>query len=93
MIDNEARHKALCDGIHDTYVRKNHDYGNSFSATWDDYGMTSALVRMSDKWRRINSLAANGEQKVQDEAITDSLLDLANYAIMTVMEIERRQGV
>ena len=29
-----------------------------------------------------------GEQKVSDESIRDTLIDLANYAIMTVLEME-----
>lgn len=34
------------------------------------------------------SLSRGGEQKVNDESIRDTLIDLANYAIMTVVEME-----
>lgn len=31
-------------------------------------------------------------QQVKDETIRDTLLDLANYTIMTVMEIDNEKG-
>ena len=34
------------------------------------------------------TLSRGGEQKVNDESIRDTLIDLANYAIMTVVEME-----
>ena len=39
---------------------------------------------MNDKMERIESLM-NKESLVKDESIKDTLLDMANYAIMTVM--------
>lgn len=45
---------------------------------------------MSDKTNRLISLAGKpeAERMVKDESITDTLLDLANYAIMTLAELE-----
>ena len=85
-------HSRLCNQLHKIYIAKNIAYGNSFSKTFDDYGIISALVRMSDKWNRINSLASGAKNDVNDESIIDTLLDLANYAIMTVMELEAQSG-
>lgn len=93
MENNIEQHKNILDGIHDTYVRKNNDYGNSFTKSFDKYGITAAMVRMEDKWNRLESLASGKKQMVNDESIKDTLLDLANYCIMTVMELENRQGV
>lgn len=66
-----------------TYIKKNHDYGNSFDQSLDKFGIVAAIVRMEDKMNRISSLIQK-EGKVKDESIEDTLLDLANYAIMTV---------
>lgn len=66
-----------------TYIKKNHDYGNSFDQSLDKFGIVAAVVRMEDKMNRISSLIQK-EAKVNDESIEDTLLDLANYAIMTV---------
>ena len=73
----------------DTYSRKNHDYGDSFGESIKKYGPIAGLVRLSDKWNRLNSLILGGDVKVKDESITDTLTDLACYAIMLRMEMTR----
>jgi hypothetical protein len=45
-------------------------------------------IRLNDKLRRFCTLSRNGGQQVKDESVRDTLLDLANYAIMTVLEME-----
>lgn len=46
---------------------------------------------MSDKYNRIVNLATHPDVNKGDESIKDTLLDLANYCLMTVMEIDRRK--
>ena len=74
----------------ETYSTKNHDYGNSFSDSIKDFGLISAAVRMNDKMNRIKSFVKmpQEEMKVKDESIKDTLLDLANYAVMTLVELK-----
>jgi hypothetical protein len=85
-------HKKLVEFLHDVYVRKNHDYGDSFSRLFGKYGVTAALVRMEDKWNRLENLAGGAKQRVLDEGLRDTCLDLANYCLMTVMELDRRNA-
>lgn len=84
------RHEEIVLGLNEIYRAKNNDYGDSFGKSFSKYGVTAALVRMEDKWNRLNALTSGTKQMVNDEGIKDTLLDLANYAIMTVMEIESR---
>lgn len=86
---NVRRMYELAEQLASTYERKNHDYGNSFSTSVTKYGIIAALTRMSDKWNRLENLILNKDAKVKDEAITDTLIDLAAYALMTVMEVEK----
>ena len=86
---NVARMYELCDNVASTYERKNADYGDSFGISIKKYGIIAALTRMSDKWNRLENLILKGESKVTDEAVTDTLIDLAAYALMTVMELEK----
>ena len=72
-----------------TYDRKNTDYGDSFSRSVQRYGIIAALTRMSDKWNRLENLILSKDAKVKDESITDTLIDLASYALMTIMELEK----
>lgn len=89
MINKEQVHKELLDTMHDIYVKKNHDYGDSVHETYERYGMTSFLVRMEDKMNRIRTLDGTNDVKVSDERMEDTLLDLANYAILAIIELKR----
>ena len=86
------RHKALCDEINNLYAKKNHDYGDSFHQTYLEEGMAMPRIRLSDKLNRFKSLSRKlGEQAVKDESIRDTLIDLANYALMTILEMEEEE--
>ena len=47
------------------------------------------MTRMEDKWNRLDNLTLNPENiQVKDESIEDTLIDLANYCLMTCIELE-----
>jgi len=81
------RHKKICSGLTDMYISKNHDYGDSFSEGYKEDGIISVKTRLMDKYLRFKTLI-KAEGKVKDESIIDTLLDMANYAIMAVIEME-----
>lgn len=89
---NVVRFRQIANDMADTYKRKNADYGNSFSNTVAKYGVGTALARIDDKLSRATNLLQNGNQQVNDEAVTDTLKDLATYAIMLLMEIENKNN-
>ena len=80
-------HKKICDSLNDLYKAKNADYGDSFSKSYKEYGLTMSCIRLEDKLNRLKSLNKNGNAQVKDESIQDTLMDLANYAIMTILEL------
>ena len=80
------KHLDICEQLTLMYVDKNADYGDSFSETFNKLGMISAVTRITDKTNRLQSLCVNN-QNVKDESIKDTLMDLANYAIMTLIEL------
>lgn len=82
-VDFHAITEYMCD----TFTIKNHDYGNSFFESLDNKGLVAAVVRMEDKMNRLDTLCM-ADSKVKDESKRDTLLDLANYAIMTVMWLD-----
>lgn len=85
---NAELHSAILNELHDTYKRKNADYGNSFEEQFNEYGLLSSFIRLDDKMRRLKQLTNNTAQ-VKDESIRDTLMDLANYSIMTVMSLDK----
>lgn len=88
------RHMALCQELNAIYTKKNHDYGDSYHVTYLEEGMAMPRIRMSDKLNRFKSLTRKpGEALVNDESIRDTLMDLANYALMTVLELDSEAEV
>lgn len=83
--------KDITEEMNALYERKNHDYGNSFSETFRKLVIISAATRMLDKMNRIVSLVTKDQQKVNDESLRDTLIDIANYAVMTIMEIDKKK--
>ena len=83
MTRNEIEFQRILTNMSRTYNQKNSDYGSSFDKSMDEFGMLSPIIRMSDKMNRLKSLVKN-KQQVNDESIDDTLLDLANYAVMTL---------
>lgn len=91
-INRNDLHSQICKDLHNLYVTKNSDYGNSVSDTFDKFGIDAFLVRMYDKLNRLYSLTRTDiKQMVSDEKIEDTLLDLANYAILTIIELQYKK--
>lgn len=88
-MNKVARHEELCIALNTLYAKKNRDYGDSFHEQFIEEGWASARIRLTDKLKRFKQLTNNPEsQQVKDESIRDTLIDLANYALMTVMEFD-----
>ena len=96
MRDNYNRvqkFEQITNEMFDLYKRKNADYGNSVAKTFDEWGLVSFLVRMEDKLNRVTTLTKKqGEARIADEKIEDTLLDLANYSIMALIELDRAKS-
>lgn len=91
LAESVEKFTEITSNMAKTYAAKNHDYGNSFDRSLDKFGIVASIVRMGDKMNRIESLTKKGAQ-VKDESIKDTLLDMANYAIMTVMWMDKKSG-
>lgn len=82
--------RAITNKMCNTFEVKNHDYGDSFHKLFEECGMTYAYGHMAEKLERVKSLMKD-EAKVKGESMKDSLYDLANYAILTIMELEKTE--
>lgn len=83
--------KETLEKMQDIKTKKNTDYGNSFSKSIDKYGFISAFVRIEDKIERITNLLNSDTVLVEDEKIDDTLLDGANYMVLTLEEYKKRK--
>ena len=82
--------------IHD---RKRHDYADSVDIfqnfrTSEMMGLPAwkgVCIRLGDKFSRIMGFAKKEKLEVKDESIKDTLIDMANYAIITLVLYEESQ--
>lgn len=89
---NVGLHRDVCEKLNSMYARKNAGYKDSFGQTMDKYGLLSVNLRLTDKLNRLDALweAINNVDNLTDQldnykSMEDTLLDLANYAIMGYM--------
>lgn len=87
--NNVEKFCSVLDKMQETYISKNHDYGNVFHDSMDEFGLISPVIRLNDKIARLKHFTKNIKSgiMVHDESIRDTLLDLANYAVMTYIEM------
>ena len=80
------------------HSRKNHDYAGECTPLRNFYKCTELgidpfmgiLVRLTDKWSRIESFAKNKLLMVADESVEDTLLDNAVYSLLAII-VRREQ--
>lgn len=71
------------------YKRKRKDYGTH---PIQETGIVGLMIRILDKTHRVLHLAKNGRNiTVTDEQLKDSLMDIANYANMCLLELEKER--
>jgi hypothetical protein len=91
-LDTQAlRIESICNEVRDLLIRKNHDYGDSFSKQFTKYGVLSGMIRMDDKMRRLETLIGGEEAQVA-ESIEDTVADLAGYALLTLVELRKQSA-
>ena len=87
MFNYQEEHKKLCDLMHEIYIKKNSDYGNSFSDLYDEYGSIISEIHIREKFNRFKQLRTNESQV--GESIEDTLMDMANYCLLTLLEMKK----
>ena len=83
-------HGRICEFIKDLYRTKNADYGDSMHPLYEEYGLTSFLVLFGIKIQRIKTLMQKTDANY--ESLEDSLMDLANYALIALTEIKAEKN-
>lgn len=91
-VDRVEIHMRILTGMNIVYEKKNHDYGDSFAQVRKNIP-NAILVRLWDKLNRLTTLLQGAESQISDETIDDTLIDLANYAVMELVEREIDKNV
>lgn len=86
------KHEQICNEIHEMYIKKNADYGDSVGELYQKLGDVSFLTRISDKYHRLMNLMCDYDgymkKEINYESVDDTIQDLANYCIIWLMERE-----
>jgi len=92
-MDNVEQFKKMTAKMAELYEEKNRNYGNSFDKSLDEDGLLVSKIRLGDKYNRFSNLLKQKSKGTSDESIKDTLIDLANYAIMTIMWLENNNNI
>jgi len=72
---------------------KGHDYSGEEDALGNlrRFGLLGIIVRLSDKFSRIERFAKSGALSVKGESIGDTLRDIRNYAFLAQIFLEGKE--
>lgn len=100
-MSGDARFLALLDEVRGVHLAKaagysgadNPDVWSNFreATAWGLTPLEGCLVRMGDKYRRVQNLRRNPANDQVGESIRDTLMDLANYALIAVCLMEEEK--
>lgn len=88
---DEEIYGSLLDKLFTTYKSKNADYGSAFAEMFDELGIDYAYGKLREKMNRIKVLRKQPNM-VENEGLEDALLDTAGYAILTLVELKKRNN-
>lgn len=87
-MDRLAIYQYILNNLEETYKAKNNDYGNSFADTYEKFGCVSFLVRITDEYNKLLTLCDPNIPEQRVKKIDDTILDLANYCLLWLVERE-----
>lgn len=96
----EQKYMDIINKLKETFLKKNHDYGSSVKKNYDKFetygkneGLKYVFGRIAEKHDRLENLIyGNHTNQVTDESIEDTLLDMANYAILAAVSIQEHKS-
>ena len=88
---DEEIYGSLLDKLFTTYKAKDADYGSSFAEMFAVGIINAQLVKLREKMNRIKVLSKQPNM-VENETLEDTLLDTAGYAILTLVELKKRNN-
>lgn len=102
QMEFQAQFQAYLDKMKATMLVKNADYAGALHTDpFANFTMVEKagicateqgfLTRMSDKFCRVATFVKKGILQVKDESVEDTLLDLANYALLLACYVKGKR--
>lgn len=99
-VDGDPTYLELLEKMKQLHPAKNAGYAGDSQDRWANFRLAQAfgitpilgvMVRMSDKWARIQNLFKNPDNDKVGESIKDTLMDLASYALIAICLLEEKK--
>lgn len=99
-MNERERFLALLEEMKEVFQKKNHDY-SSDTDPFANFKLSELvgidpfkglLVRLGDKYSRVCFVTTKNEIKVKEETVRDTLIDMANYALIGIVMWENQYG-
>lgn len=91
-VENEIKmFENITKEMNSVFAKKRKDYGQTTSEAFEKFGPLSMYIRMFDKMGRLENLMVKENENRVGEKIEDTLLDLANYAVITLIELQKQK--
>jgi len=76
------------DIIKDTLIERGTKYDDAFHKTWEEWGLDVTRIQLTIKLCRLKNLECNRENF---DTIRDTLIDIAGYCILSLIEIDKEK--
>ena len=74
--------------IKDTLTQRGTQYDNAFHKTWEEWGLDVTRIQLTIKLCRLKNLEYNQDNH---DTIRDTLIDIAGYCILSLIEIDKEK--
>ena len=76
------------DIIKDTLTERGRKYDDAFHKTWEEWGLDVTRIQLTIKLSRLKNVEYNRDNS---DTIRDTLIDIAGYCILSLIEIDREK--
>ena len=76
------------DIIKDTLTERGTKYDDAFHKTWEEWGLDASRLVLTFKLNRLKNIEYNENNL---DVIRDTLIDIAGYCILSLIEIDREK--
>ena len=96
----DARYLKLLEEMKELHERKNKGYSGDSEDRWANFRMSEefgvsaflgCMIRLSDKYIRVQNLIKNPKNEQEGESIKDTLMDLSAYALIAICLLEEEE--
>lgn len=100
-MSGDPRYLKLLDEMRELHLKKNAGYAGDSEDRWANFRMSvgfgvsaflGCMVRLSDKYIRVQNLIKNPKNEQVGESIKDTLMDLASYSLIALCLLEQEEG-